>query len=565
MTSKSNDRRPAPISRTGARHLVDTLIRNGVDTVFCVPGESYLSVLDALHDVGDAIRLVVCRQEGGAAVMAEAYAKLTGRPGIVFVTRGPGVTNASIGLHTAQQDSTPVILFMGQVGTGEFEREAFQELDVRRVFPSMTKWAAQIDRADRVVEMVGHAFSTAMNGRPGPVVLALPEDMLIDEAECRPAAPARKADAAPSAADLAELRDRLAEADKPFLIVGGGGWSPAARDAVCRFAEAWSLPVGTSFRCQDYIDNDHACYAGDVGIGANPALVDRVKEADLLIVLGPRLGEMTTGGYTVVEAPLPRQSIVHIHADPEELGRVYHTALPIAASPLAAAEALAALPPPAGDPAWSGDAATMHQSYLSWQDEQPMVGDVNLSAVVRHLSETEGPDAIFANGAGNFAAWLHRFYRYRGYRTQLAPTSGAMGYGLPAAVAAAIVDPSRRVTCWAGDGDIMMTIQELATAVQYGASLTVIIVNNGMFGTIRMHQEREYPTRVSGTALVNPDFVALARSFGARAERVTRTDMFADALARVRDGDGVGLIELVTDQETISPRATISGLRAAAK
>ncbi len=563
MSRQNRDTRPAPISRTGARHLVDTLIRNGVDTVFCVPGESYLAVLDALHDVGDAIRLIVCRQEGGAAVMAEAYAKLTGRPGVVFVTRGPGVTNASIGLHTAQQDSTPVILFMGQVGTAEFEREAFQELDVRKVFGSMTKWAAQIDRADRVVEMVGHAFSTAVNGRPGPVVLALPEDMLTAEAEARPAAPVRRAESAPSGADLAELRDRLAEAQSPFLIVGGGGWSPAARDAVGRFAEAWSLPVGTSFRCQDYIDNDNPFYAGDVGIGANPALVERIKQADLLIVLGARLGEMTTGGYTVIESPLPRQTIVHIHADPEELGRVYHTALPIAATPAATADALAAIPGPDARPAWADDPAALHQSYLSWQDEQPMAGDVNLSAIVRHLSGTEGPDAVFANGAGNFAAWLHRFYRYRGYRTQLAPTSGAMGYGLPAAVAAAIVDPSRRVTCWAGDGDIMMTIQELATAIQYKVNLTVIVVNNGMFGTIRMHQEREYPTRISGTELVNPDFVALARSFGARAERVTRTDMFAEALDRVRDGDGVGLIELVTDPETISPKATISGLRAA--
>ena len=553
--------------RSGARILVDQLLIHGVDHVFCVPGESYLAVLDALYDVPDRIRLVVNRHESGSAFMAEAGGKLTGAPGVAFVTRGPGACNAAIGVHTAYQDSTPMILFVGQVGNDFVEREAFQEIDYRRMYGPMTKWVAQIDRAERVPEYVARAFATATSGRPGPVVLALPEDMLGAKASVADARRYQPIQAAPSQRDMHALRSLLAASERPFVIVGGAGWDDEACADVQAFAEAQVLPVGCAFRFQDLFDNRHPNYAGDVGIGINPQLAARIENADLVIAIGARLGEMTTSGYTLFEAPVPKQKLIHVHADAEELGRVFQATLAINAGMREISATLRELTS-AKSPRSSANVIEARAQYEAWQAEPQVFRDrpraLNLWRVIKTLAERLPADFILANGAGNFATWGHRFHRYTGLRTQLAPTSGAMGYGVPAGIAAKIIAPDRSVVVLAGDGDFVMTGQELATAVQERAGVLFIVFNNGMYGTIRMHQESEYPGRVSGTSLVNPDFAALAQAYGAFGARVDETDAFEvaldAALAHIATKGLPALIELRTDPEIITPGATLAAL-----
>ncbi len=558
--------RPAsPGPRPGGRILVDQLLAQGATRAFCVPGESFLAVLDALHDVRDRLPLVVCRHEGGAANMAEAWGKLTGEPGICFATRGPGATNASIGVHTAFQDSTPMILFIGQVGTDFVEREAFQEVDYRRMFGQMAKWVASVDRADRIPEFVQHAYHVATSGRPGPVVLALPEDVLVQVADVPDAKRHVRVQAAPSPAQMARLDGLLASAARPLLLVGGSAWDEASRASVRTFAHRFGLPVACAWRFQDAYDNGDAHYVGEVGIGVNPKLGARVKQADLLISVGVRLGEMTTNGYTLVESPTPAQCLVHVFPGPEELGRVFHAELPIAAGNREFAAALDALSPSDGArarrAAWLAEA---QQDYAAWRVPRAQPGALSYPECVLHLERTLPHDAILTNGAGNFATPVHRFHRHRGHKTQLAPTSGAMGYAVPAAVAAALAHPDRVVVAFTGDGDFMMTGQELATAVQYGANPIVVLVNNGMYGTIRMHQEREYPARVYGTALRNPDFVKLAQAYGCHGERVTETAQFPAAFERARAAGVPALIELVIDPQAITAGQTIDEIRAKA-
>ena len=551
-------------ARHGGRILADALAGHGVRAAFGVPGESFLPVLDGLHDLKDRLQFVVCRQEGGAAYMAEAWAKLTGEPGVLFVTRGPGATNGSVGVHTAFQDSTPMLVLVGQVGNDFVEREAFQEIDYRRMYAPLTKWAAQIDRAERIPELVSHAFHTATAGRPGPVLLALPEDMLFSEAAVADAPRYRTPRAAPSAADMRELERMLVAAKRPFVLLGGGGWTKRAIDALRAWAESVGIPVGCAFRCQDYFDNRHPNYAGDVGIGINPKLAQRVKDADLLLVIGARLGEMTTAGYTLLEVPVPKQGLVHVHAGAEELGRVYQATLPINSNYEEFAFALSGLK----TPSWKEQTRSARNDYLAWNKPIPMPGALQYGEVIAWLSHNLPEDAIVTNGAGNFASWLHRHFQYRGWqggsRTQLAPTSGSMGYSVPAAVAAKIAAPQRTVVAVAGDGEFLMNGQEFATAVQYGAPIVVLVVNNGMYGTIRMHQEREYPARVSGTGLKNPDFAAYARAFGGHGEIVERTADFAPAFQRAAASGKPAILELRIDPEAITPSATLSGLRAAA-
>ncbi len=550
--------------RSGGQLLVDALKVHGADTAFCVPGESYLAVLDALYDAREAIKLIVCRQEGGAANMAEAYGKLTGKPGICMVTRGPGASNAAIGVHTAFQDSTPMILLIGQVGTDFVEREAFQEVDFRRMYGQMAKWVASIDRVERIPEYLSHAFHCAMSGRKGPVVLALPEDMLTQTATAADTDPYREVQAHPGADDIASLRAMLAKALRPLVILGGSGWNARACADLRHFVEANGLPAGCAFRFQDLFDNGHAQYAGDIAIGINPKLAQRVKDADLLLVIGARLGEMTTSGYTLLSVPRPAQKLVHVHTGAEELGRVYQGDLLINSGMPQIAAALAAMPV-VDSGAWRDWTASAHADYLDWIKARTMPGKVQLWDIVDFLKRRLPTDAILANGAGNYATWLHRFYQHRAFRTQLAPTSGAMGYGVPAAIAAKIVYPGRTVVSWNGDGCFLMCGQELATAAQYGANVIFIVVNNGMYGTIRMHQEREYPGRVHGTALANPDFVQLARAYGAHGELVEETAQFATAFERainatVSAGKSA-LIELRIDPQAITPNATLDGLR----
>lgn len=557
-------------SRTGGQILVDALHVHGVEIAFGVPGESYLDVLDALHD--SSIRFVINRQEGGAAFMAEAYGKLTGKPGICFVTRGPGATNASIGVHTAYQDSTPLILFIGQVGNDFVDREAFQEIDYRRMYGEMAKWVAQIDRADRIPEYIARAFQIATSGRPGPVVLALPEDMLVSLAEVADTRRYQPVQAAPSSSQIGTLRSMLGEAKKPVVLLGGGSWNAQACADLATFAEANALPVGCTFRFQDLLDNAHPNYVGDVGIGINPKLAARVKDADLVIAIGPRLGEMTTGGYTLLDSPVPKQRLVHIHNDPEELGSVYQAELMIASGAPQACAMLAAMEP-VDSSAWRHTVEEAKADLAAWQAQPPIFQDgqapLDLWQVVQDLQAALPADTIVTNGAGNYASWAHRFWRYGGMRTQLAPTNGAMGYAVPSGVAAKIVDPQRTVVTFAGDGEFMMTGQELATAVQYGAGVVILVFNNSMFGTIRMHQEKTYPGRVSGTTLHNPDFAALARAYGGHGEVVERTADFAPALARALEhANGrhlPALIELRYDGNLITPNATLESMRKAAE
>ncbi|MBG6289045.1 thiamine pyrophosphate-binding protein [Pseudomonas nitroreducens] len=541
-------------ARNGGQILVDALQLHAVDTVYCIPGESYLPVLDALHDAS-GIQTIVTRHEGAASNMADAYGKLTGRPGICFVTRGPGATHAANGVHTAMQDSTPMILFIGQVESAFKGREAFQEVDYRQMFGGLAKWATEVDDIRRIPEIVTRAFRVAQSGRPGPVVIGLPEEVLFGSAQVADVAPSPITRAAPTSSALAELRERLSQARRPLLIVGGTGWTSEACEQVRAFARANRLPLVASFRRQDLIDNRDEQYAGQLGFGASPRLTARVQEADLLLVLGSRLSETPSAGYTLIQSPRPQQSMIHVYADASELGRVYQVDQMVEAGMPEIATALAGLAPLSETP-WAEWTAAARADYLSYvtppEHAEPPQG-VDLTQVINYLNEALPDDAVISNGAGNYAVWVHRFYRYRTPRSQLAPTNGAMGYGFPAAIAAKLRDPQRSVVCFAGDGCFMMYPQELATAVQYGAALTVIVVNNGMLGTIRMHQEREYPGRISATQLRNPDFVALARAFGAHGELVERTEDFAAAFERAQASGKPALIELRTDPQQITP------------
>ena len=548
------------VERTGGRVLIDALVNNGVDRVFCVPGESYLAALDALQDT-PSISVHVARNEGGAAYMADAFAKLTGRPGVCFVTRGPGATNASGGVHVAFQDSTPMVLLIGQVGRSDRDREAFQEVDYRRMYGQMAKWVAQIDDAARIPEYLNRAFATATAGRPGPVVLALPEDMLTDEVTVGDVPGWQSVPVHPGPDQVAAIVGALEAAERPMLVVGGGGWTDEARTSLAGFADAWQLPVAASFRCQDLIDNRHPSYVGMLGIGSSTDLVERVRTADLVIVLGARLGEITTNGYTVLEPPRPTQRLVHVHAGADELGRVYAADVAINASSPEMLAALAATAP-AGVVAWAAATMQAHLAHLDRSTPNKVPGDLQLGDIFGWLSEHLPDDAVVCTGAGNYTGWVNRFIRFGAGRRLLAPTSGTMGYGTPGAVAAKLAEPDRTVMAVAGDGCFMMNGQELATAVQYRADIIVVVVNNSMLGTIRMHQEREYPDRVSATDLANPDFVALARAYGAHGELVTTTDEFESAFERAVAFDGSALIELRVDPEVLSTDLTLSDLRA---
>ena len=560
-TSSANT---SPIARSGGQILVDQLVAHGVRHVFCVPGESYLAVLDALVDVD--IDVTVCRQEGGAAMMADAHGKLSGRPGICMVTRGPGAANALAGVHIASQDSTPLILFVGQIERGMREREAFQEMDYRAVFGTQAKWVTEIDDADRIPELISRAFHVASSGRPGPVVIALPEDMLTDTATVADAPGYDIIDTAPGAAQLADLAERLAAARAPLAILGGTRWSAQAVDQFAAFAERAGLPVAASFRRQMLCPADHPCYIGDVGLGANPALLARVRDADLLLLVGGRMSEIPSQSYTLLDLPVPRQALVHVHPDVNELGRVYRPTLAINASPTAFAAALADVPA-SHDSARKDAIRNLHDSYIAWSDASRIrtQGALQMGEIMAWLESRLPDDAVLTNGAGNYATWLHRFHRNRAYGTQLAPTSGSMGYGLPAAVGAKRVDPSRMVVCFAGDGCFLMHGQEFATAVQYDLPIIVIVVDNGMYGTIRMHQEKHYPARVSATALRNPDFAAYARSFGGHGERVEDTEQFAAAFERAVASGKPAILHCLLDPEVITPTATLTDLRTTAQ
>jgi acetolactate synthase I/II/III large subunit len=576
-------------SRSGGHLVADALITHGVDTAFGVPGESYLAVLDGLYAHNDAFKFVICRQEGGAAFMADAYAKLTGKPGVCLVTRGPGATNAAIGVHTAHQDSSPMILLIGQVGNDFVEREAFQEIDYRRMFGPMAKWVAQIDDASRVPEYMAHAFQTATSGRPGPVVLALPEDMLsayATVADARAYSPVR---ANPGVTQIARVHELMAKAARPFVIVGGHGWSRESARQLRDYVEANHLPVGCAFRFQDTFDNSHPNYAGDVGIGINPKLAARVSNADVVLCIGARLGEMTTSGYTLFDVPIPKQTLIHVHGDPNELGRVYQADEMICSGIAEFCSSLSgkngetgAVTPfvvsPSNHDAKKTALLEIKSELGAWQSEPPLYKNrttpakLNLYNVVQTIKKLAPKDSIITNGAGNFATWAHRFWPYAGVescdKSQLAPTSGAMGYGVPAAVMASIVAPERTVINFAGDGDFMMTSQELATAMQYGGAPICIVFNNGMYGTIRMHQEKHFPARVYGTQLANPDFAKYCESFGGKGFTVNTNNefdsAFAAALAHTSAAKTPALIELKVDPQDLTPGATLAAITASA-
>ncbi|MBN9243283.1 MAG: thiamine pyrophosphate-binding protein [Mesorhizobium sp.] len=545
--------------KTGGQLIVEALEANKVERVFCVPGESYLAVLDALHD--SAITTVVCRQEGGAAMMADCEGRLTGRPGICFVTRGPGATNASAGIHIAMQDSIPMILFIGQIAAHAKHREAFQEVDYKAFYGDIAKWVVEIEDAARIPELVTRAFAVATSGRPGPVIVSLPEDMLTDEVDAPSALPFTPVETRPGEAELDQLEALLKTAKKPFVILGGTRWGEQAVADMQQIAENWALPVGCSFRRQMLFDHLHENYAGDVGIGLNPKLATRVKEADLILLIGGRFGEMPSSDYTLMKSPYPAQKLIHVHADANELGRVYRPTLAINASPAAFVEAFAKRKGPAS-PGWAAETSQAHADYLAWSTPPKTgPGAVHMGPIVEYLEGALPQDAIICNGAGNFATWMHRFHRFRRYNTQAAPTSGSMGYGLPAGVGAKSVFPDREVIVWAGDGDFLMHGQEFSTAVQYDLPIIVVILNNGIYGTIRMHQEREYPGRVSGTMLKNPDFAAYARAFGGHGETVEKTEDFAPAFERARKSGKPAIIEVKLDPEAITPTRTLTDIR----
>ena len=551
---------------TAAHRLVQTLVMNGIDRVFCVPGESYLAVLDALADVAGTgtgqIQVITCRHEAGAANMAEAYGKLTGRPGVCMVTRGPGATHAAIGVHTAHQDSTPMILFVGQIALSDRGRGAFQEVDYREVFGGLAKWATELEQGHRTVEVVERAFATALQGRMGPVVIALPEDVLDADGGAAPVRPVTPARSALDPAFVAEVGARLAKAERPLLVLGGSGWTDEAAAAVGDWSERIGLPVSLSFRRKDILSNDRPNYVGDLGLGCNPALMQRARDADLLIAIGARLGENPTQGYTLFDRDHTARTLIHVHPGAEELGRVWAPLASAAADNSLAALALAQIEP---GRTWHDQAATGHAAYQAFSTPVAVTGAVNMSECMAHLGRVLPPNAIVTNGAGNFAAWLHRFYRHTACRTQLAPTSGAMGYGYPAAVAAKSLHPDSEVICIAGDGEYLMTGQELATAVQFGINTVTVIVDNSTYGTIRMHQEGHYPGRVIATDLKNPDFVAYAKAFRAFGIRCERTEDFPAALQAARDAAGPGgkpaIVHLITSAEDIAPGRTITGLR----
>jgi acetolactate synthase-1/2/3 large subunit len=559
-------------SQLAGHLIVECLVAQGVTHAFGVPGESYLAVLDGFHKYREQIQFVINRQEGGAAFMAEAAGKMTNRPGVCFVTRGPGATNASIGVHTAFQDSTPMVLFVGDVASDQRDREAFQEVEYNSFFGPSTKGMAKrverIDDPNRIPEYVARAFATAMNGRPGPVVLVLPEDMLTRETAARPMPRVEAVESWSDPGALRELREMLLAAKKPFVIAGGGGWTPQSAQALQRFAENWKLPVGNAFRFQDTFDNHHPQYAGDVGIGIAPKLAARVRESDLILAIGPRLGEMTTSGYTLLTPPKPAQKLVHIHASAEELNRVYQADLAINATMNAAARSLEVLTAPPELP-WADWTAAANADYLANLVPQKLPGSIDMPAIVATLQKRLPADALVTNGAGNFASWTHRFFKHhglvKGHKTQLAPTSGAMGYGVPAGIAANIISGRVALTV-AGDGDFLMNGQELATASQHGARSIIVLLNNGMYGTIRMHQEREYPKRVegAGTQLANPDFVGLAKAYGYEGVRITRTEEFEPALLAALERKQGTVIEVMLDPEVITTRGTLTGIRDAA-
>ena len=546
--------------KTGGKLIVEALEANDVDRIYCVPGESYLAVLDALHD-SNRIRTIVCRQEGGAAMMADCHGRLTGKPGICFVTRGPGATNASAGIHIAMQDSIPLILFIGQVASHAKEREAFQEVDYKRFFGDIAKWVVEIDDASRIPELVTRAFAVATSGRPGPVVVSLPEDMLTSLAEAPAAQPYTPVETRPGDAELAELEELLAGAKRPFVILGGTRWNDEAVAGMQKIAEAWSLPIGCSFRRQMLFDHLHPSYAGDVGISPNPKLAAYIKQADLILLIGGRMGEMPSSDYTLLKSPYPDQTLVHVHPDAGELGRVYRPTIAINASPAAFVEAFVRKKP-AIAPGWASETARLHQGYLNWSTPpESGPGGVQMGPIMNYLESVLPDDAILTNGAGNYATWVHRFHRFRRFATQGAPTSGSMGYGTPAAVAAKALYPDRDVIAFAGDGCFMMNGQEFATAVQHDLPIIVVVVNNGTYGTIRMHQEREYPGRVVATDLKNPDFAALAWAYGGHGETVDKTDQFAPAFERARASGKPAIIEIKLDPEAITPTRTLSDIR----
>ncbi|WP_157015950.1 thiamine pyrophosphate-binding protein [Mesorhizobium xinjiangense] len=545
--------------KTGGQLIVEALEANGVDRLYCVPGESYLAVLDALAD--SAISPIVCRQEGGAAMMADCHGRLTGKPGICFVTRGPGATNASAGIHIAAQDSIPLILFVGQVARGNLEREAFQEIDYRAFYGSVAKWVVEIDDPARIPELLTRAFTVATSGRPGPVVVALPEDVLSERAQAPAALPFVPVETQPGTAEMEAFHRLLATAKRPIAILGGTRWSDKAVADFQKFAESWNLPVACSFRRQMLFDHLHPSYAGDIGIGPNPKLAQAVREADVVLLVGGRFGEMPSSDYTLLKSPYPDQALVHVHADAAELGRVYRPSLAINASAAAFAAAAVGLKPSA-PPAWAERTEDLHSAYLDWSTPpETGPGAVQMGPIMAYLETVLPDDAILANGAGNYATWIHRFHRFRRYATQAAPTSGSMGYGTPAAVAAKGLFPERTVIAFAGDGCFLMNGQEFATAVQYGLPIVVIVVNNGIYGTIRMHQEREYPGRVVATDLTNPDFAALARAYGGHGETVETTADFAPAFERARASGKPAIIEIKLDPEAITPTRTLSEIR----
>ncbi|MCA3563742.1 MAG: thiamine pyrophosphate-binding protein [Methylocystis sp.] len=546
-------------SRTGGQLIVDQLLVHGVTDVFCVPGESYLAVLDALHDAD--VRITICRQEAGASIAAEAVGKLTGKPGICMVTRGPGATNAAHGIHVAMQDSTPLIMFVGQIETGMRERDAFQELDYRKVFSGLAKWATEIDDPARIPELISRAFHVAASGRPGPVVIALPEDMLVAAAMVPDAPPFRQVETHPGLTAMAELQKRLWAAERPIVLVGGSRWSDKAVERMIRFAERFDLPVATTFRRQALFPATHANYAGDGGLGMSAGLSKAIKEADLVLCIGDQLSEASTQSYTLLDIPGDGKRLIHVHPDPQELNRTYATALPINASPEAFTAAVEGLQPPNAI-RWREWTRAINQNAVA-QSAQPTrsPGDLQMSEVVIWLRNHLPEDAIITNGAGNYAIWLHRFYHFRKFGTQLAPTSGSMGYGVPAAVAAKRVLPEKQVVSFAGDGCFLMNGQEFATAVQHDLPMVIIVVDNGMYGTIRMHQERAYPGRVSATGLRNPDFAAYARAFGGHGETVRRTEEFAPAFLRCEASGKPAIIHCIVDSEAITPGKALSDIR----
>jgi len=546
-------------TRTAAEVLIDQLVIHGVRQMFCVPGESYIAALDACHDRDIAV--TICRQESGAAIMAEAQGKATGRPGICFVTRGPGATNAAAGVHIARQDSTPMILFVGQIAREMREREAFQELDYRAVFGTMAKWATEIDDPTRIPELISRAFYTATSGRPGPVVIALPEDMLVERIAVPDAPAFEPVETWPGATDMSRLQKLLWAAERPVLLLGGSRWSEPACAAVARFAQRFALPVATTFRRAHLFDPDHPCYAGDLGIGPNPKLLARVKGADLILLVGGRLGEMPSQSYTLLDIPGPRQTLVHVFPGVEELGRVYRAHLPINAAPTAFAAALEGLQPPA-ELRWQGETPVAHADFLAWTDKPTKVpGPVNLGEIVVALRDRLPADAVICNGAGNFSIWVHRYTRYRRYGAELAPISGSMGYGIPAAIGMKRLAPDRTVVAFAGDGDFLMTGQEFATAVQYDLPVIVIVADNGMYGTIRMHQERHYPGRVVGTGLKNPDFAAYARAFGGYGATVEKTADFLPAFEAAQKSGKPAILHLKVDPEALTPTMSLTATR----